>query len=502
MAASSAPTPAASAPVSVPGGNALILDGVLSQVMGSLVGGAFLIGFALALGATNFQIGLLAALPPLGQLMQVPAVFLIQRVGRRKPVVLAFTVLGRLVWFAIAAIPLVLIDAGSFSAVAVLVLLTSALGTVGGIAWVSWMRDLVPQQIMGRFFSRRMVFTNSVALVASVAAGWLVDRLAQDGGVPPEGYSLLFVSGALLGVVGVLILAKVPEPPAPEQQEKASLMDTLMGLGEPFRDGNFRSLMTFSLAWTFVITFAAPFYVVYMLERIGLPLFQVIIISAVGQAVSVLFVQFWGAMADRFSNKSVLGAAGLILVIAIFGWTFTTLPERYFLTVPLLFILHAAMGLAMGGIALASGNISMKLSPLGRAEVYLAVLGMVNAIAAFLSPLIAGILASFFAAKELALTFSWSDSGNLLAIPTFNLRGLDFLFLITFILGLYALHRLALVHEEGSVDERVVLEELREEIADSVRGIASFSSMRQVVTFSASGVSSLARTLRNRNRQR
>jgi hypothetical protein len=63
------------------------------------------------------------------------------------------------------------------------------------------------------------------------------------------------------------------------------------------------------------------------------------------------------------------------------------------------------------------------------------------------------------------------------------------------------LHRLAFVNEEGSVDERVVLEELREEIADSVRSIASFSAMRQVITFSLSGVSSVSRTLRDRARQ-
>jgi MFS family permease len=230
--------------ISVPGGNALILDGVLSQVMGSLVGGAFLIGFALALGANNFQIGLLAALPPLGQLMQIPAVFLIRKVGKRKPVVLGFTALSRLVWFAIAAIPLVWVDAGSFSAVAVLVLLTSGLGTVGGIAWVSWMRDLIPQQIMGRFFSRRMVFTNSVALVASVAAGWLVDRLTQDGGVPPEGYSLLFAAGAVLGVLGILVLAKVPEPPSPEQDE-GSLADSVRNIAS---FSAMRQVITFSLS--------------------------------------------------------------------------------------------------------------------------------------------------------------------------------------------------------------------------------------------------------------
>ena len=36
-------------------------DGICSSAMGALQGGAFLVAFALALGATNFEIGILAA---------------------------------------------------------------------------------------------------------------------------------------------------------------------------------------------------------------------------------------------------------------------------------------------------------------------------------------------------------------------------------------------------------------------------------------------------------
>ena len=43
----------------------IIRDGVAAQAMGILTGGAFLIAFAIKLGASNFVIGLLAAIGPL-----------------------------------------------------------------------------------------------------------------------------------------------------------------------------------------------------------------------------------------------------------------------------------------------------------------------------------------------------------------------------------------------------------------------------------------------------
>lgn len=66
--------------------------------------------------------------------------------------------------------------------------------------------------------------------------------------------------------------------------------------------------------------------------------------------------------------------------------------------------------------------------------------------------------------------------------------GLDFLFVVTFLLGLYAMHRLAFVNEQGSVDEKVVLDELREQIMEGVQAVASFAALRQVVAFTAGAI--------------
>ena len=62
----------------------VIIDGAMSHVMGVLTGGVFLVAIAMKLGASNFQIGLIAAIPPLMQIVQLPAIFLIQKFRSRK----------------------------------------------------------------------------------------------------------------------------------------------------------------------------------------------------------------------------------------------------------------------------------------------------------------------------------------------------------------------------------------------------------------------------------
>ncbi len=57
---------------------AVIKDGLTTQTMVTLTGGVFLVAFALKLEASNTIIGLLAAIPPLAQLIQIPAIYLVE----------------------------------------------------------------------------------------------------------------------------------------------------------------------------------------------------------------------------------------------------------------------------------------------------------------------------------------------------------------------------------------------------------------------------------------
>jgi len=57
-----------------------------------------------------------------------------------------------------------------------LLFLMYAGGAVGGPGWVSWMADVVPARVRGRYFSRRRQWSVLTALPAAWFTGWLLDR--------------------------------------------------------------------------------------------------------------------------------------------------------------------------------------------------------------------------------------------------------------------------------------------------------------------------------------
>jgi hypothetical protein len=53
----------------------------------------------------------------------------------------------------------------------------------------------------------------------------------------------------------------------------------------------------------------------------------------------------------------------------------------------------------------------------------------------------------------------------------------------SFIIGLYALHRLAMVKEVGEVEEKIVAQELFSEVRTQVRTLSSVDGVKQMISF-------------------
>ena len=445
----------------------IIRDGVASQAMGILTGGAFLIAFAVKLGASNFVIGLLAAIGPLSQLLQLPSIFLVEKIRNRRMITVVAAGLSRLCWLVIALSPFIFPAKIAIAVLLILLIAVSAFGAIAGCSWNSWMRDLIPEKIMGSFFSKRMRIAVGVGIGLSILA-----ELA--------GYSILFFVGFAAGMIGLLFLAKTPETKMPPILEKQKMLKLLL---QPFKDENFRKLIAFMCSWNFAVNLAGPFFMVYMLKRLSLSMSFIIGLSIVSQVFNFLFLKLWGRYTDRFSNKSVLAISCPLFLVSILAWTFTTMPEKYILTIPLLVLIHIVMGLSSAGVSLASGNISLKLAPKGSATAYLAANTIANSIAAGIAPILGGKFADFFSGRQLDWVLKYTSPGGEIVLPTLNLQQWDFFFAFAFLVGLYALHRLAMVKEQGEVEEKIVAQELFTEVRTQVRTLSSVEGLRQMVSF-------------------
>jgi len=478
----------------------VIKDGIASQAMGILTGGVFLVAFAIKLGASNLVIGMLAAIGPLAQLLQLPSIFLVEKIRNRRAIVVVFTTISRLCWLLIALIPF-LFDAQ----IGLVVLLSgmiaaSALGAISGCSWNSWMRDLIPESILGSFFSKRMRIATGIGIALSIVAAAYLDlwkKLLPNYEI--QGYSILFLLGFGAGLLGVYFLARTPERRMPVPEQKAGI---LRFLAKPFKDENFRKLIAFMSSWNFAVNLAGPFFMVYMLKRLGLNMSFIMGLSIVSQVMNFAFLKIWGRFTDRFSNKSVLAICGPLFIFSILAWTFTTMPEKYFLTIPLLIAIHVVMGLSTAGVSLASGNISLKLAPKGQATAYLATNTIVNSVAAGIAPILGGKFADFFRGRQLEWILKYAGPINEFSLHILNLQQWDFFFVLAFLIGLYSLHRLAKVKEQGEVEEKVVMSELFAEVSGQVRHLSSVYGLRQTVSFPFSIIRSItAKITGNRQNQ-
>src|SRR5262249_38062512 len=75
-----------------------IVEGSLSNIHITVCSGAFLTGFALLLGAGDFELGLIAALPFVGQLFQFMGAYLEERLGERRRLTVLSAGMSRSLW--------------------------------------------------------------------------------------------------------------------------------------------------------------------------------------------------------------------------------------------------------------------------------------------------------------------------------------------------------------------------------------------------------------------
>lgn len=442
----------------------LTRDGVCSQTMSVLAGGPILVAFALALGADNAYIGVIAALPFLAQFMQIPAIYLVEKTRNRKLLSFLFTTFSRVFIALIAALPFLSIS--PLLALFFFLVLHYTLANVANTAWNSWMRELVPLQIRGMVYARRMRLSIGLSAALAVIAGFYLDYAGTI-----KSYSAVLFAAFAFGMVSSVFISRMHEP---RMQENRFSYRAIL---EPFYDHNFRNLMYFIATWSLAANMVLPFLAVYMFKVLSVGVGMVMVLTVVSQFSSIYFLRYLGELSDRYGNKPVIAISGSVFAMSIFLWTFSTFPGPHRFTLPLLFGLHVLLGLAVGGINLGTLNIGAKLSPAPKSTSYLANLALVTALFSGLGALISGHMLDFFVERRLSLMINWSDPTRLLNLPLLDFTGYDFHFLLAFFITLFSLHRLVFVHEDGEAPTRVVRHELVSSLLRDLRGLTTAGGM-------------------------
>src|SRR5438105_1275716 len=458
------------------GKRALVKDAAWASMVGALYGGVILVGFALELGATPWHIGLLAAIPFFAQLAQLPAIALIERVRERRKIAVTAVSVSRLMIGALAFLAFVPDHQAALYALLAAQVLITLFGSVGGCSLNSWLHQLLAREGLGALFSRRLFWSTVLASLGALSAGYLVQHWPASERM--HAYAISFVAAGVVGFISIYYLATVPEPVMARTGPSTPLLAMLRA---PFRDLKFRRVIIFMSSWNFASNLAGPFVTVYLLKQLAYGMGTVTTLWIASQVANALTMYLWGRISDRLSNKAILAVALPAYFASLIGLPFTVMPHPHELTLPLLYLIHVVMGTAAGGIALATGNLGLKLAPQGRGTSYLAAVGLAGATAGGLAAMAGGALADWFATRELSVFVHFTSASAAPDPVVMSFRHWEFLFALSFLCGGYVLHALSHISEGKEHSERVMVQEFVAEASRSLAQISPIDSLKDVL---------------------
>jgi MFS family permease len=441
----------------------VVTEGLTTEAMTTLTTGAFLVAMALLLGASNLQIGILAALPTFTNIFQLLSIWLVRRYNNRRAISVVCALTARIPLIGVGILSF--FASGSIQLLIFFIFFYNVFASIAGLSWNAWMKDLVPGNQLGTYFSRRSSFMQTLNVILSLCLAFLIDYIKDNyPAYELNTYSVMFMVAGTIGVIGAFILSKVPEP-----QSFLARENIFQLFKRPLKDHNFRRLLVFNSAWVFALNIAIPFFTVYMLKNLGLSMTYVIGLTVVSQLCSIFTIRMWGRFSDRYSNKTILAIAAPVYILCIIAWCFVGMYSRFTTNIALLVFIHIFTGIATAGINLSLTNIGLKLAPNEHAIVYLSTKNIITAIFSSVAPLIGGILADYFANRSLTINAAYAGPEVNKVLHLVSLHDMNFLFLIGAGLAFISLEFLIRVKEVGEVEKDVVVRIMRSSIKHNLK---------------------------------
>lgn len=352
--------------------------------------------FALGLGATPSQIGMLTAFPNLiGNLLQIPAGLWSERMKDKRILPIVGGYLARSTWALLAIVPFLVPPQYRVGVVILLATFRILAANIGVPAWTALQAELIPRAIRGRYYANRNIVCNISAVAVTVLATVLLTLRF------PLNFQLIFGGAAALGLTATYIFSTIEfaqSPPKPRQG--ISFRAKVQAFwGEVRTQKDFRSYVRSSLIWNFGVNLASSLFVVYFVEDLGGAAGFWAVFSGVNLATQVLVQRYWGRLADVFGQKNVMLASGIGAVFLPLLWWGTR--STWF---PL--IIYIINGVAWGGYNLGAFNLLLEITPDDNRTVYVGAYNTLMGLAMAAGPLVGGFAAESFGLRPVFLASS------------------------------------------------------------------------------------------------
>ncbi len=293
-------------------GNAYAFQ-VFNTISFSIVLGTPMILYFKHLEASATVLGIVAALPNLLNILQIPAAQFVEQVGYRAFVLRGWSVRSLFI-LAMAMVPLLPVKIDLSTRIALMLFLLFAYNASRGISlcgFLPWVTHLVPEAVRGRYVSRDQMSGMLATLVTTVGAAVYLGR-----GSSSLAYATLLFVSFLGGIISVIFLVRMPDVPVLRQTHG----DGTVPWKDMLKYSPFRRLMFYNVVINIAFGASGVFWVPLLRDLFQTSDRLIMQILAIYFAVAVVTLLGFGRVIDRVGSRPLLALAGLTLIVHFMSW--------------------------------------------------------------------------------------------------------------------------------------------------------------------------------------
>ena len=347
-------------------------------------GGSVFVLFLNELGLPKGQIGLLLSFFPFCGLLALVVAPTVARLGRKRSFLVCYA-LRKPVMALLLLLPWVTSQYGSRVAVLFLfavLIVFAVLRSLAETAYLPWAQEFVPNRVRGKTSAWAAVLGLIASGFALAVAGYVI-----DAGTGVGRYLHLIAAGSVLGILGVLVMVKIPGgAPMPRAMGAST---HVANMRTALRDRNFVAFLGGVAGQTIGVVMLVSFLPLYLRDEIGLASATVVRLDVVAMVGGALASLGWGWLSDRIGSRPVLMPAALLLLLLPLGWL--VLPRQLPQVLSWAALFYFIFGVAQNGALIGSGRLFFNsVSPLEKSTAYMAIYYAWMGVTGGFAPLLAG----------------------------------------------------------------------------------------------------------------
>jgi MFS family permease len=250
---------------------------------------------------------------------------------------------------------------------------------LGSVFFTSLLADMIPPKVRGRYLGFRNSVIWAFGCVVLVICGQILDRTPE-----PTGFHILYVICAVCAVLNVIAFTRYPNMPfVPSQELNRSKM-----VVQPFLNKPFLIATLFIALWLLIQGLSIPFYNYVMLDLMKISYSWISIIAMTQNVAMMLSYYMWGTLNMQYSTRTLLFWTLPIIALSSLLWGLTA----FLPVIPLLFVLHIALGFGVGGFNQLTFNFVISDTPKSERPMFVAVFFGITGLMGFIGPVIGGLI--------------------------------------------------------------------------------------------------------------